>query len=157
MRKTLLSLCITFVGIFAFAAPHQKVEVISGRIIAYSGMTVCLNGNTYWSMVIRGEPHNETLARFFQVDFSYPCEKSPQSILRNPSIQKFHLIRQQELDSTLEENIHVSQQESAKDRPAPASNISKWIYLPGNESFKLPFGEVLPRYYLAELSPKPVI
>jgi hypothetical protein len=157
MRKTLLLLCTTFVGALAFSTPRQKVEVMSGRIIAYSGMPICLNGNAYSSMVIRGEPRNETAARFFQVDFSYPCEKSPQPILRNPSIQKFHLIRKRELDSALEENIHVVQEERAKDKPAPPSNIPQWIYLPGNESFKLPFGEVLPRYYLAELPPKPVM
>jgi hypothetical protein len=157
MRNVLLSLCITFVGVLAFSAPRQKVEVISGRIIAYSAIPLCLNGNAYWSMVIRSEPSSETPARFVQIDFSYPRKESPQSVLGNSSIQKFHLIRQQKLDSALEETIEISQQESAGGKPAPTSKIARWIYLQGTESFELPFGEVLPRYQSTDLPHAPVL
>ncbi len=157
MRNTFLSLRIACISVSAFSAPRQKAKVISGLVIAYSNAPLCLNGNMYWSMVIRAEPHNEEPARFVEVDFSYPCAKSPQSVIENSSIQRFHLIRRKELDSTLEGSVDLVEQQSAKDKPVPSSKTAKWTYLPANESFKLPFGEVLPRYYSVELPFVPVV
>jgi len=164
MRKTFRFLCITcvLVSVSAFSSarqqyssPRQKVEVFSGRVIAYTGISSCLNGNSYWSMVIRIEPHKKTPANYVTVDFSLPCEKPLKSVLVNSSIQKFHLIRQRERDSVLEESIDFLQQESAEEKPVLISKIPRWTYLPGNEHFTLPFGKVLPCYYSVELPEVP--
>jgi hypothetical protein len=53
MRRILAALCIFFAGISALSAPRQKAEVISGLVVAYSSFPACLNGNGYWSIVIR--------------------------------------------------------------------------------------------------------
>jgi hypothetical protein len=142
--------------------PRQKVEAISGRVIAYSGVPVCLNGNSYWSMIIRAEPHKKTPESFFQVVFSLPCDKTAKSVLVNPSIQKFHLIRQKNIDSVLEENIDVVNIDDMNKiipdgKPDLNSRIPAWHYLPGNERFTLPFGNVLPCYYSVEFPYIPVL
>lgn len=64
----------------ASSAPLSKVETITGQVVAYSDGLACLNGNNYWSMLIRVEKRTP-LARpeFLQVDFSVPCNQSPKS------------------------------------------------------------------------------
>jgi len=159
IRNSLLALCITFVfvGTPALSASRHKVEVISGRVIAYSGTPLCLNGNSYWEIVIRVEPQKEAPSRLVQVDFSLPCEQSPKSVLVDSSIHRSHLIRQKELDSVLEESINLLEQDSGKGQPALNSRIFRWTYLPGAESFKLPFGETLPCYHSLEFPHVPVL
>ena len=157
VRSILLFLCITVIGAHALAAPRQKVEVMSGRVIAYSGIPICLNGNAHWSIVIRIEPRKKVPARFVWVAFSLPCEKSPQSVLSDSSIQKFHLIRQKVRDQILEERYELQEQENKDNKSVQNSEISMWTYLPGGEHFPLPFGEALPYYYSIELPDVPVL
>jgi len=164
MRNIFLYLCIAFVGVHATAAPRQTTEVVSGRIIAYSLTLACLNGNSYWSMVIRVEPYKKLPARFVRVNFSLPCDKTAESVLINPSTQKFHLIRQNSLDSVLEEfivlKIEIIDDLQKINEGIESNEISKipvWHYLPGNERFSLPFREVLPCYYSVEYPSLPLL
>lgn len=157
MRDVLLLMCISFVGVRAFAAPHPRAEVISGRVVAYTGALVCLNGNAYWSMVIHTEPRKNTSSRFVLVQFSLQCGKPAESVLSNPSIQKFHLIRQSSCDEVLKEHIDFHSQEQADGKPVQNIGLPIWKFIPGNERFTLPFGEVLPCYYSVELPLVPVL
>jgi hypothetical protein len=84
----------------AFCEPASKVEQITGRIVAYSSGLACLNGNGYWSMLIRVQDRATALPpRFVQVEFSLPCAEHPEWLGRKPSVQKFRLKRQQDADS----------------------------------------------------------
>jgi hypothetical protein len=63
----------------AFSEPSSKVEKITGRIVAYSSGLACLNGNGYWSMLIRVQDRTTALPpRFVQVQFSLPCAEHPE-------------------------------------------------------------------------------
>src|SRR5262249_3416865 len=82
--------------------PSSKVEEITGRIVAYSSGLACLNGNGYWSMLIRVQDQTTALPpRFVQVQFSLPCAEHPEWLGRKASMQKFRLKRQKDADSVL--------------------------------------------------------
>jgi len=157
MRKTLLFLCITFMCVSAMFASRQKAEVVSGRIIAYSSGMGCLNGNGYYSIVIRIETRQNTPSKFVKVEFSLPCNKSAESVLTNSSIQKFHLFRQRNCDDVLKERMDIKMEEKNDDKSTKNTAIPIWTYLSGNEQFTLPFGQDLPCYYSAELPLIPVL
>jgi len=156
VRRILLVLCFIFVGVSALSFPRHRAKAVSGQVIAYSGFPGCLNGNGYWSMVIRVQTPKDISSTFVRVEFSLPCDKSAGSILVNPSTQKFHLFRQQECDEVLKERWDIKK-ESKDGETGQDPEFPLWTYLPGNERFTLPFGQVLPCYYSAELPLVPVL
>src|SRR5215469_14125838 len=103
-----LSSMIALVALnFAFCEPSPRIEKIRGRVVAYSNELyglVCLNGNAYWSMLIRVEDGaTDAAAKFIQVPFSLPCKETPQWRNRKSPIQEFRLRREQDADSVLKE------------------------------------------------------
>jgi hypothetical protein len=149
MRSVLLILCITFVGISGSLALGQQHETTSGRVIAYSGALTCLNGNGYWSMVIRVQHPKDAHSEFIRVDFSLPCKQSPEWVSTKPSIQKFHLVRQKNCDAVLSGSVD---EETTKDLAMPI-----WKYAPGTEHETLPLGRVVPCYRSIDLPLAPVV
>jgi hypothetical protein len=139
MRSVLLVLLLACPSISASPAARPHVETISGRVVAYSGALECLNGNAYWSMVIRVSHPKDPRSEYIRVDFSLPCDKSPEWLSTKLPIQKFHLFRQKDCDAPLEETI-------------PA-----WKNPPGVEQITLPFGQVIPCYRSIELPLTPVV
>jgi hypothetical protein len=149
MRSVLLILCLSGVSIFALSAPRHHPETISGRVVAYSSFPACLNGNAYWSMVIRVQRPKDTRSQFIRVDFSLPCNQSPVWVSTKPPIQKFRLFRQRDRDDVLTGSMV---EESKQDLALPI-----WNHPPGTEHDELPFGRVLPSYLSADLPLLPVV
>ena len=149
MRRILSILCITSVCISGLPALGQHHETVSGRVVAYLGALTCLNGNGYWSMVIRVQQPKNGYSKFIRVDFSLPCENSPQWVSTKPSIQKFHLFRQKNCDAVLSGSVDGE----------PMQNPTKpmWKYTPGTEHEALPFGQVVPCYHSIDLPLAPVV
>jgi hypothetical protein len=154
--KTLLVLCVTIFGVAVLAAPLQKAEALSGHIVAYAGLPMCLNGNSYWSIVIHVQSPKDVPSRFVRVEFSLPCNKSPESVLPKSPIQMFHLFRQRECDEVLEER-YIVPNGKIDDKTAGNLTIPIWKYLPDDKRVVLPFGEVLPCYRSTELPLAPVV
>jgi hypothetical protein len=149
MRSVLLILYFTSATIAAAPAPHPQHETISGRVVAYSIPLACLNGNGYWSMVIRAQRTKDLSSDFIRVDFSLPCGKSPEWVSAKPSIQKFRLIRHKDCDAVLEGSID--------EEPHQGPAIPIWKYPLGTEHATLPFGQVLPCYRSVDLPLVPVL
>ncbi|HEV3513568.1 MAG TPA: hypothetical protein VGS05_17795 [Candidatus Sulfotelmatobacter sp.] len=158
MRR-LLAAALLLLGVvdptnLAFCEPSSKVEEITGRIVAYSSGLACLNGNGYWSMLIRVQDRTTALPpRFVQVQFSLPCAEHPQWLFRKQSVQKFRLKRQQDANSVLKEFYDC-----------PPDSVGKCLYLgrmwsavPGAEDEKLPFGQRVPSYRSIDLPLAPVV
>lgn len=138
----------------AFCEPSSMVEEITGRIVAYSSGLACLNGNGYWSMLIRVQDGtNALLRKFVQVQFSLPCAEHPEWLGRKPSVQKFRLKRQQDADSVLKEFYDCP--------PGSAGNClhlgRMWSPMPGTEDEKLPFGQRVSNYRSIDLPLAPVV
>jgi len=150
MGRTLLVLCFIVVSISAFSAPRPKVETISGRVVAYSNSLACMNGNGYWSMIIRLQPPKDIPSKLIRVEFSLPCNKSPEWVLSKPSIQRYRLYRKGDCDVVLEGSM--AKDEEQIDIPLPI-----WKYPPGTEPFTLPFGQVLPCYRSEDMLLLPVV
>jgi hypothetical protein len=142
-----LILCIACVS--SSPALGQHHETVSGRVVAYSGAPTCLNGNNYWSMLIRVEQPKNGHSKLIRVDFSLPCEKSPEWISTNPSIQKFHLFRRKNCDEVLSG--------SADQEPTLKSTMPMWKYTTGAEHEPLPFGHIVPCYRSLDLPLTPVV
>lgn len=137
----------------AFCEPSSKVEKITGRIVAYSNELPCLNGNGYWSMLIRVQDRTTALPpRFVQVQFSLPCAEHPGWLGRKPSVQKFRLKRQQDTDSVLKEFY-----DCAPDSDDKCPHLRMWKPLPGTEDEKLPFGQRVPSYRSIDLPLAPAV
>jgi hypothetical protein len=137
---------------FAICKPSAKLEKITGRIVAYSSDLACLNGNGYWSMLIRVQDRKTATPRFVQVQFSLLCAEHPEWLDHEPSVQKFRLRRQQDADSVLKE-FSDCPPDSANECP----HLRMWRPVPGSEAEKLPFGHVVPSYRSADLPLAPVV
>jgi hypothetical protein len=151
MRRTLLILWIVYASVSTSSAARLQRETISGRIVAYSNSLACLNGNGYWSMVIRVQRPKDTRSEFIRVDFSLPCGKSPEWVSSSPSTQKFRLLRQKDCDAALEGSMDEA--------PGRSLNLALpiWKHPPGTEQDLLPFGQVIPCYRSVELPLAPVL
>jgi hypothetical protein len=108
-----------------------------------------MNGSGYWSMVILVQSPKDIHSKVVRVEFSLPCGKSPESVLAQPPIQKFHLFRQRDCDEVLKGPVDR--------KPGEDLVVPLWKYLPSNERSALPFGQVLPCYHSAELPVVPVV
>jgi hypothetical protein len=138
---------------FVFSETTSKVEKIRGRIVAYSSDPACLNGNGYWSMLIRVQDRKTgTLPRFVQVQFSPPCSKHLEWLGHRPFVQKFRLRRRQDADSVLKEFYDCAPESAEKCR-----QLRMWRPLPGMEDEKLPFGQQVPGYRAMDLPLAPVV
>jgi hypothetical protein len=149
MRGVLLILCLACTSISALSALSSKGETVSGRVAAYSSPPTCLNGNGYWSMVIRVQRPKDLGSEFIRVDFSLPCDKSPEWVSAKPSIQKFRLFRQKDCDAVLVGSMD--------EEPKQKLAMPIWKYPPGTEHDVLPFGQVVPCYRSADLPLAPVV
>lgn len=149
MRSVLLILCLACASVSALFAPGTKHETMTGRVVAYSDGLVCLNGNAYWSMVIRVQKPKNARSQFIRVDFTLPCDKSPQWASAKGPIQKFHLARRQDCDEVLGGSI--------AGEPNPNLVLPIWNHPPGTENETLPFGQVLPCYRSLDLPFVPVV
>ena len=146
MRSIFLILCFTCASI---PAPRSRPETISGRIVAYSPPLTCLNGNGYWSALILVEQAKHLGSKFVRMDFSLPCEKSPDWISAKPAVQKFRLIRNKDGDVVLTGSVEWESEQSEA--------MPIWKRLPGAEHNTLPFGQVLPCYRSIDLPLTPVV
>jgi hypothetical protein len=149
MRSVLLILCFACVSTPCLSAPRPRPETMLGRVVAYSTSPACLNGNGYWSILIRVQQPKDSRSEFIRVDFSLPCDKSSKWISANSSIQKFHLFRQKDCDAALAEFMDTA--------PKLSTAIPIWKRPPGAEHDSLPFGQVVPCYRSADLPLAPVV
>jgi hypothetical protein len=149
MRTVLLILCFIVASTTTTSASNLRRETVVGRVVAYSSSPACLNGNGCWSMVIRVQRSNGNRSEFIRVDFSLPCDKSPEWVTAKPSIQKFRLLRQKDCDAVLEKSMDTE--------PKELSVSPIWRHPPGEELDSLPFGEVIPCYRSIDLPLIPVV
>lgn len=126
--------------------------------MAYSDGLACLNGNTYWSMLIRVQDHATYIpSQFVEVRFSLPCNTSPEWITRKPSLQKFRLTRDQDSDAVLKEFMDCRNESPSGQTSEPCPQIAMWKRVPGAEVDKLPFGQRVPSYRSVDLPLAPVV
>jgi hypothetical protein len=149
MRSVLLIMCFTCASALALPAPRTQHVTISGRVAAYSGALACLNGNGYWSIIIRVQHPKNSQTEFVRVDFSLPCDKSPDWVSAKPPIQTFHLFRQKDCDTVLSGTVTTE--------PKLDSAMPIWSYPPDTEHTVLPFGQVVPCYHSIDLPLTPVL
>jgi hypothetical protein len=100
-------------------------------------------------MVIRVQQPKNGHSKFIRVDFSLPCEKSPEWVSTKPTIQKFHLFRQEDCDAVLSGSVD--------EEPTQNPTMPMWKYTPGTEHEALPFGQVVPCYRSIDLPLVPVV
>jgi hypothetical protein len=145
-------------GGLGFSEPSSKVETMAGQVVAYSGGLACLNGNAYWSMLIHVQGHAKGIpSRFIKVDFSLPCDGSPEWLTHKPSPQKFRLTRDQGADSVLKEFIDCGAESLSGHAPETCSHLPIWKPLPGAELVRLPFGQRVPSYLSMDMPLAPVV
>ena len=89
-------------------------------------------------MVIRVQRTKDVPWEYIRVNFTLPCDKSPEWISSKPLVQKFRLLRQKECDAVLAG--------SANKEPKESLALPIWKYPPGTEHDALPFGRVFPCY-----------
>ena len=165
----LLAATLLFVAILGPANPalcerHSKVEKVTGRIVAFSSLPACLNGNVYWAMLIRVQDRRTGFrSKFVQVQFSLPCPQKPDWLERRPSMQKFRLTRQPDADSVLKEFSDCAPESTDKCAPEFTDKCVKclplriWTSVPGTEEEKLPFGQRVPSYRSLDLPLSPLV
>ena len=133
----------------AFPKPTSQPKIVSGRMIAYSVSPACLNANGYWLMLIRVEEPKNLNSQLIRVDFSLPCDKSPEWISTNPSVKIFRLVRDKSADVVLSGCLQGECQGS--------QSLPIWKRPPGGSHDPLPFGQTLPSYRSIDLPLAPVV
>jgi hypothetical protein len=149
MRSAFLILNLLCASVSTFSFPRPPQENIVGRVVAYSGALVCTNGNGYWSMVIRAERPKDKHPEYIRVDFSLPCDKSPEWTSTKSLIQRFRLFRHTDCDAVLREFMETE--------PKQDSAIPIWRHPPGAEHDRLPYGQVVPCYRSVDLPLAPAV
>jgi hypothetical protein len=139
----------------ASSQPSSIVETMAGRIVAYSNGMACLNGNAYWSMLIHVQ--DSVPSQFVEVQFSLPCDKSPEWLTRKSTLKKFRLTRDQQTDSVLKEFIDCGTASPSGRTAESCPHIPIWKRVPGAEHEKLPFGRQVPIYRSVNLPLSPVV
>jgi hypothetical protein len=152
MRSAFLILCIVCISVPTFSVPRPRQETIVGRVVAYSGGLTCMNGNGYWSMIIRVHGSKGNQSELIRVDFSLACDKSPDWVSAKSSIQRFRLLRRKDCDAVLEKFMDVEDTESKEHSAIPI-----WKHPPGEELDSLPFDQVIPCYRSIDLPLIPVV
>jgi hypothetical protein len=154
MRSFLLILCITCSNISVHSAPAPQPLTITGRVVAYSGALACLNGNGYWSVLIRVEQPKNLTSQLVRVDFSLPCDKSPEWVSAKPALMSFRLVRDKNADAALSGCL---QEKSDKNQGLQNQSLPIWKRPVRGDDETLPFGRILPSYRSADLPLAPVV
>ena len=158
LAKVFLLIGILVTARPAFPDPSSRIEKLAGRIVAYSGGLTCLNGNAYWSVLIHvQEQAADAPSRFVEVEFSLPCDKSPEWITHKSSLQQFRLTRSQAPDSVLKEFMECRAESPRSSAPEPCPHFPIWKRIPGAEDEKLPFGQRVSSYRSVDLPLVPVL
>jgi hypothetical protein len=158
MRRILLILGLVFMCASTASARRPRLgplyKTVSGRIVAYSYsmLNQCLNGNKYLSMIVHIQPTRSIPAQFVQVDFSLPCDKSPDWLSTAQSMQKFRLSPVPDSDEVLEEFMKFTDGGSTR-----STDVPLWKRPPGTETETLPFGSIVTHYQSADLSLAPIV
>jgi hypothetical protein len=142
MQTILLALCLAFATVPAFPVPQVRHQTVSGRVVAYGAgnALTCLNGNAYWSMVIRVQRPADVESEFILVPFSLPCGKSvPQWLSAKPELRRFRLFRMKDRDAVLDEFMSMTDATTNK----PISDLPIWTYPARAQRERLPFGQVV--------------
>ena len=155
IRRRIVCLILIF-GSAALCAARDKREVVRGRIVVYNVFPACLNGNSYYSMIVRlAKP--EKSSKFIQVHFSQPCSQFPKWLDARSSVQKFTLIRDKSSDAVLQEFLELKNTDEKDPTTNGVSKVKNWKVLAGGENEHLPFGEVVRSYRLADLPLVPAL
>jgi hypothetical protein len=149
MRRFLIILCIWCSSAGSYSIAHPRTVTITGRAVAYSSNLTCLNGNGYWSEIIRVEHPAGHDSGFIQFDFSLPCGKFPIWLSTQPVTEKFHLFRKRDCDGVLTGSVD--------DDFSHSKTLPVWNYFPGAPHDELPFGHVVPCYGSLDLPEAPVV
>jgi len=154
MRSLLLILYVTCANISVHSAPAPQPLTITGRVVAYSGALACLNGNGYWSILIRVEQPKNLTSQLIRVDFSLPCDKSPEWVSAKPVVKSFRLVRDKNADTALSGCL---QEKCDKNPRVQNQSLPIWKRPVGGNDETLPFGRILPSYRSAYLPLAPVV
>jgi hypothetical protein len=150
MRSILVILCFTLASEAAFSVSTPHPETISGRVIAYALISpVCLNGNGYWSVLIHVERPKNLNSQVIRVDFSLPCDKSPDWVSEKPDVKRFRLLRDKNADVALSGCL---EEQCQSNQALPA-----WKRPPSENHDVIPFGQLLPSYRSLDVPMIPVV
>jgi len=130
-------------------------SAISGRIVAHNSPLTCLNGNAYWSVIVRIEKPTDVHSAFIRITFSQPCGVSPNWI-ESTAVRRYRLIRDKHSDEILTEFLKCEDQ-TADRMTRPCPSIQAWNRVRGMEQELLPYGMTLPSYRAADLPLVPLV
>lgn len=125
---------------------RAKTLRISGRVVAYNTLIECLNGNAYWSMIIRVQDPGKVGSELIEVEYSQSCGKRPTWLDSKSAAQEFKLMRYKAGDEVLTEFLRCESDLSPQRPQKPCLPAPIWKQVPGADEEKLPFGRVLPCY-----------
>lgn len=120
--------------------------------MAYASSLVCLNGNAYWSMLIRARDQVKGTPPYLEVRFSLPCNESPKWLAGTQKPRGFRLKRLLDGSTLVEEFIKCAPESSE-----PCQKVPAWKRVPGAEKDALPFGQKIPLYQSDDLPFAPVL
>ena len=134
---------VVFCCSVGLANNNSQVEKVRGTVIAYDyvkSITPCYKGRCEASLIVRIDANQP---EFIRVNFQYSEGRAPRQLVQRSRQWSFHLVRTSDLDEPIDEVIKYG-----GDGKGNETVMTIWKSIPGAESEKLPFGEVLRSYSL---------
>jgi hypothetical protein len=139
----------------------KKEEKIVGTVIAqYTFMPPCVWHPCYVWLIVRAHDNNQKQARYIQVTVEYfptrslPKRGFPSELVEKAQEWQFAAERDIEPDKVVEKYLKMIDSETGKDEGEEMGALA-WALLPGAEKERIPFGEVVPYYYVKANRYKP--
>jgi hypothetical protein len=148
VASALLLIGVLVTSGLGFSESPGNVKTIRGRIVAYSNVKWCSDGNAQWDVIIAiQDSPRRSAPEFIRVFFSLPCDQAPEwPRSEASSLQDFRLIRDRKFDGILREFMDCSHEV-----PPTTCQVPNWKRVPGSEHEELPFGRLLPSYRSVEV------
>ncbi|MDQ3797839.1 MAG: hypothetical protein M3384_00165 [Acidobacteriota bacterium] len=142
------------------AQEFGKTEIIKAKVVAQRSFALCIYHPCIASLIVRVDDKKQ--AKYLRLDVEYfplqskPAGGFPVQLVENSKMWKFKAVRRKDRDEPLKESSGVMKNKNVKDTFESVPSIAEdelivmpvWKLLPAAENEKLPFGEILPNYYV---------
>ncbi|MCI0487015.1 MAG: hypothetical protein L0229_10485 [Blastocatellia bacterium] len=136
------------------ALTRQSVEEslkteVTGTIIAYHhwlSLLPCYH-ICAGSLIVRVDSPKGSESSYIRIDFKYPDRHFPSKLIERKKEWRFTLERTNSEDEPIEQFVKAVDAKSGKEI---GSGSPAWRLVPGAENDLLPFGKVIPSYFLVQ-------
>lgn len=125
----------------------ENKEIITGVVIAQYGFMPCFYHPCALWLIVRVSDNKAHSPRDVQITVEYFPDKFPAELVDKAKEWQFEAERKTDRDATIEKYLRMVDSETGKDMSEKVA-APAWKLLSGAEKETIPFGKVLPSYFV---------